>query len=138
MKILKKIILLSVLITSTLIADFKTLSTNEVKQAIKNGIAIIDIRRPDEYKQYGIIEGSYKLTFFNNHGEYNINKWLTKFTKIITSKNQPFILVCAHANRSKVVAKFLNKQLNYKNVNELDGGINYGWIDKGNKTIKIK
>ena len=136
MKILNKVVLLSTLIASTLIADFKTLTTNEVKEHIKNGVAVIDIRRPDEYKQYGIIKGSYKLTFFNDKGAYNIDKWLENFTKIVTSKEQPFILVCAHANRSKVVARFLDKQLNYKNVNELDGGINYGWIDKGNKTVK--
>jgi rhodanese-related sulfurtransferase len=36
-------------------ADFKTLSTSEVQAKIKQGVAIIDIRRQDEYDKYGVI-----------------------------------------------------------------------------------
>ena len=132
---LKKILLIS-LFVSSLMADFTTLTTAQVQKAIKKGVVIIDIRRVDEYKQYGTIKGSHKLTFFDGRGKYNIEKWMGKFTKIVKDKNQPFILVCAHSNRTKVVGKFLNEQAKYKNVNELDGGINYGWIDKGLKTVK--
>jgi rhodanese-related sulfurtransferase len=132
---LKKILLIVGLFVSSLMADFTTLSTAQVQEAIKKGVVIIDIRRPDEYKQYGIIKGSHKLTFFDGQGKYNIEQWMDKFTKIVTNKNQPFILVCAHSNRTKVVGKFLNEQVKYKNVNELEGGIIYGWINKGLKTI---
>jgi rhodanese-related sulfurtransferase len=55
---------------------------------------------------------------------------------LIKSKDTPFILVCAHANRSKTVGKFLNAKTGYKNIFELAGGINYGWIDKGLSTTK--
>ena len=132
---LKKILLIS-LFVSSLMADFTTLTTAQVQEAIKKGVVVIDIRRVDEYKQYGTIKGSYKLTFFDGRGKYDIEKWMGKFTKIVKDKNQPFILVCAHSNRTKVVGKFLNEQAKYKNVHELDGGINYGWIDKGLKTVK--
>ncbi|MEA2019694.1 MAG: rhodanese-like domain-containing protein [Campylobacterota bacterium] len=132
---LKKILLLSLFISS-LMADFTTLTTAQVQEAIKNGVVLIDIRRDDEFKDRGIIKGSHKLTFFDGKGAYNIEKWMDKFTKIVTTQNQPFILVCAHANRTKVVGKFLNEQAKYKNVQELEGGINYGWIDKGLKTVK--
>ena len=131
----KKLLLLALFISS-LMADFTTLTTKQVQEAIKKGVVVIDIRRVDEYKQYGIIKGSHKLTFFDGKGAYNIEKWMSKFRKIVTSKKQPFILVCAHSNRTKVVGKFLNEQSKYKNVQELDGGINYGWIDKGLKTVK--
>ena len=98
-------------------------------------IAIIDIRRADEFKQYGTIKGSHKLTFFDSKGAYDIQKWMAKFTKIVKTKDTPFVLVCAHANRTKAVGRFLNEN-GYTNVQELDGGINYGWIDKGKKTVK--
>jgi hypothetical protein len=42
----------------------------------------------------------------------------------------------AFANRSKTVGKFLNAKTGYKNIFELAGGINYGWIDKGLSTTK--
>ena len=118
-------------------AEVKDMSTEQLQQHIQNNdITIIDIRRPDEFKQFGIIQGSYKLTFFNQEGRYNIEKWMKKFSKIVTSKDQPFVLVCAHSNRTKVVGNFLSDQLKYKNVYQLKGGIIYGWLDKGLKTVK--
>lgn len=61
---------------------------------------------------------------------------MDKFTKIIKNKNQPFILVCAHANRTKILGELLSKEYGYKNVYELDGGIKHGWIYKKNKVVK--
>ena len=133
---MKKIILSSLLSASTLLADITALTAQQVQEAITKGVAVIDIRRVEEYKQYGIIKGSHKLTFFDNKGAYNIDKWMTKFTEIVKTKEQPFILICAHANRTKVVGKFLNEEAKYTNVQELEGGINYGWIDKGLETVK--
>jgi rhodanese-related sulfurtransferase len=116
--------------------SFNTLSTKQVQEEIKKNVPIIDIRREEEWDAYGVIKGSHKLTFFDRYGKYDIQKWMTQFVKIVPTKDTKFILVCAHANRTKVVANFLSKELGYTNVNELDGGINYGWIDKGLKTVK--
>lgn len=131
----KKIFLI-LLFGNLMLADFKTMSTEDVQTEIKNGTVLIDIRREDEWNQYGTIEGSHKLTFFDGYGKYDINKWMEQFIKIVKTKDQKFILVCAHANRTKTVGGFLSKELKYKNVYELDGGINYGWLDKGLKTKK--
>ncbi|PIF03967.1 MAG: sulfurtransferase [Arcobacter sp.] len=112
------------------------MSTQDVQEEIKKGTVLIDIRREDEWNRYGIIKGSHKLTFFDGFGNYDIDKWMEQFTKIVKSKDQKFILVCAHANRTKTVGGFLSQQLHYTNVYELDGGINYGWLDKGLETVK--
>ncbi len=133
---LKKILFLVIMASSTLMAGFVTLTTEQFREELKKGAIVIDIRREDEWKQYGIIESSHKLTFFDGQGKYDINKWMGEFTKIVKSKEQPFILVCAHANRTKAVGELLGLQLGYKYVQELDGGINYGWLDKGLKTVK--
>ena len=135
-KIMLKYIYLILLLGNIMQADFTSLSANAVQQEIKEGTVLIDIRREDEWQYYGIIEGSHKLTFFDETGEYDINKWMEQFIKIVKDKNQKFILVCAHANRTKTLGHFLSSELSYKNVYELDGGINYGWIDKGLKTVK--
>jgi len=132
---LKKIFLI-LLLGNIMLADFKTMSTQDVQNEIKNGTVLIDIRREDEWNRYGIIEGSHKLTFFDSYGEYDINEWMEQFIKIVKNKKQKFILVCAHANRTKTVGGFLSTQLSYENVYELEGGINYGWLDKGLKTVK--
>lgn len=118
-------------------ADFSTLSTDEVIAKIEQGVQVVDIRRSDEFAKYGTIKGAHKLTFFDKNGNYDAEKWLIGLAKIVKNKNDEFILVCAHANRTKTVGKFLTTKTDYKNVRELDGGINYGWIDKGFATTKI-
>lgn len=115
---------------------FKSLSTKEFQQKKEEGFAVIDIRRPDEWEEDGVIKGSHTITFYDEYGAFDLEQFLDQFTKIVTQKEQPFILVCAHANRTKTVGEILGAQLGYKNVYELDGGINWGWIDKGLETVR--
>lgn len=133
---MKKILLLLVFTLSFMYADFRAVNEIKLEEAIKKGVVVIDIRRVDEWQKYGTIKGSHKLTFFDQFGKYDMNKWMSSFTALVKDKSQPFILVCAHANRSKAVGKMLSSQLSYENVYELEGGINYGWLDKGKTTVK--
>ena len=84
---------------------------------------MIDVRRQDEWDSTGVIEGSVKITFFDESGQYDAKAFLDAFSKVVTHKDQPFILVCAHANRTKSIGEFLGLQMGYKHVFELDGGI---------------
>ena len=115
---------------------FKSLSTKEFQHKKEEGYAVIDIRRADEWETYGIIEGSHKITFFDEVGVFDLDTFLEAFTKVVRGKEQPFILVCAHANRTKMVGEMMGLQLGYTNVYELDGGINWGWIDQGLETVQ--
>jgi len=114
---------------------FKSITDEEFLE-MKDKLVIIDVRRADEWRLTGIIENSEKITFFDADGSYDIEKFMGAFTKVVTTKEQPFILVCAHANRTKSIGELLGLQFRYENVYELDGGINYGWIDKGYSTVK--
>jgi len=131
-----KYVYIILLLGNIMQAQMTSLSTTAVQQEIKEGTVLIDIRREDEWSHYGIIEGSHKLTFFDETGDYDFNTWMADFIKIVTNKDQKFILICAHANRTKIVGNFLASELRYSNVYDLHGGINYGWIDKGLKTVK--
>jgi len=115
---------------------FKSLSTDSFLEKMEEGHAIIDVRRQDEWDFTGVIEGSVKITFFDESGQYDANAFLDAFTKVVTHKDQPFILVCAHANRTKSIGEFLGLQMGYKHVFELDGGIIDGWIDLGYGTVR--
>lgn len=115
---------------------FKSLSTKEFQQKKEEGFAVIDVRRADEWEHYGIIEGSHKITFFDETGQFDLDTFLKSFTQVVKTKEQPFILVCAHANRTKTIGEIMGLSLKYKNIYELDGGINWGWIDKGLETVK--
>jgi rhodanese-related sulfurtransferase len=119
-------------------AELKVVNNTQLLEMRNKGVVIIDIRRIDEWKKFGIIEGSNTITFFDEKGNYDVPKWLSEFSNIVKDKNQPFIIYCAHANRTKMLGNFLNKQLGYKDVYELEDGINNGWLKKGMKTLEYK
>jgi len=135
---ISKLVFVLLIISSYANATFKEINYKELQKMQKQGIVIIDIRRLDEFKQYGIIEGSNTLTFFDERGNHNIPAWMNKFVKLVKTRDQKFIIYCAHANRTKILGNFLSKQLGYKYVYDLQGGINYGWLDKGQKSVKYK
>ncbi|MFA6740719.1 MAG: rhodanese-like domain-containing protein [Arcobacteraceae bacterium] len=93
-----------------------------VEKMIDDNIIMIDVRRKEEFKRTGVIRNAHLLTFFDEFGEYDIKNWMKEFDKLVTSKEQTFILICAHANRTKVIGNFLIEQ-GYKNTAHLFGGM---------------
>ncbi len=132
---IKKLLLALILTLNIAYAKMQTMDETQLEEAMKNSVVLIDIRRVDEWKKYGIIKGSKLLTFFDEKGKYDIEAWLKEFKKLVKTKDQKFVLICAHANRSKVVGNMLADQLKYSKVYDLKGGINYGWLDKGLKSV---
>jgi len=122
----------------SLFAQLKEVDNNQLLELKAKGIEIIDIRRADEWKKTGIIEGSKMITFFDEKGNYNIQEWLSSFSQVVKDKDTTFVIYCARANRTKIVGNFLTQELGFKNVYELKGGINNGWIEKGFQTVQIK
>jgi rhodanese-related sulfurtransferase len=132
---IKKIIVSLALIQSALMAEFKEVSVNELEDMMKKNIPIIDIRTPGEWKETGVIKGSHKIMFFDERGGYNVEKWLNEFSKYVKDKDQPFVLVCRTASRTKMVGKFLDAQMGYKHVNDLKGGI-MKWMRSNKEVVK--
>ena len=113
--------------------EVKNLSNNELKQLISQGVPVIDIRRPDEWKQTGIVKGSHLLTFFDAQGRYDLNSWMAKFQKI-AGPDDPFILICRTGNRTGQISKFLDKRLRFSKVAHVEKGITH-WISSGEPTV---
>jgi rhodanese-related sulfurtransferase len=105
-----------------------------VEKMIEDNIVMIDVRRQDEWDRTGIIKNSYKLTFFDEYGNHNLEKWMSEFEKLVSSKEQTFVLICAHANRTRTIGNFLIAQ-GYKNTAHLFGGMAL-WAQELKETIK--
>ncbi|MGB1227261.1 MAG: rhodanese-like domain-containing protein [Poseidonibacter sp.] len=107
-----------------------------VEKMINDNIVMIDVRREEEWKRTGLIKNSHLLTFFDDRGEYNLEKWMEEFEKLVTSKNQTFILICARGNRTRTIGNYLISQ-EYKNTSHLFGGIVL-WQQELRETIDYK
>jgi rhodanese-related sulfurtransferase len=135
---MKKTLTLLILINITLLAKFQSIDYKEV-QKLQNeqSAVIVDIRTPPEWRETGVVPDSKLLMFFDDKGGYDVNGWLKEFKKYVPNKNRPFILVCRTASRTKLLGDFLNSQ-GYKRVYHLKGGITFGYIMMGYKTINPK
>jgi rhodanese-related sulfurtransferase len=108
----------------------KNILPQDIQPFIDKNTPIIDIRRDEEFRATGIIKNAHKLTFFDGFGHYDLDKWLENFQKIVKDKKDTFILVCAHANRTKTVGDFLAQKLEYENAYHLEGGMAL-WLSQG-------
>ncbi len=133
---MKKICLILALMTFSAWAEFQSIEAKSLISMQKKGIPVIDIRTPQEWKERGIIPGAHLMMFFDESGRPHIKEWLEKFSKLVKKKSQPFIIYCAHANRSKALGRWLSDKLGYQKVYELKGGIEYGWRDLGFKIVQ--
>jgi len=96
-------------------------------------LKIIDIRTKGEWKETGIVKGSYPLTFFNEKGNYDIDGFLKSLNKIV-NKDEKFALICRTGSRTGMVSNFLGKKLDYHVIN-LKGGL-MKLLRAGYKTVR--
>lgn len=133
---IKKIVFTLIALHTLVFAQFQSIDAQEMLSLHQNGAAIIDIRTPGEWKETGVIPGSTKIMFFDERGNYDVSKFMEELKKVVKDQNQPIILVCRTASRTKSVGQFLANDMGYPNTKELAGGIMFGWLNNGKKTVK--
>ena len=133
---MKKIAALFVALSLGLMADFTTIDNDTLLKLQAQGVPVIDIRTPGEWEMTGIIKGARKMMFFDPKGRPDMGNWFFELGHLVKDKNQPFILYCAHANRSHALGDFLDKQMGFTKIYELKGGIENGWIKASKPVVK--
>ena len=115
-------------------ALFKTIGNTELEKLLDEGVTLIDIRRPEEWKQTGVIKNSKQITFFFGNGQVNPD-FIPKFQQLIPNKDQPVMLICRTGNRTKAASNYLAKSLGYTNIYNIKHGIT-GWIRENREVVK--
>ena len=111
---------------------YTNLNNAELEILLNEGVPLYDIRRPDEWKQTGLVKGSHKLTFVDSSGKVNPG-FISLFTQAV-GKDEPVILICRTGNRTNSLARHLIEQLGYTQVYNVNYGIT-SWIREGRKVI---
>lgn len=99
-----------------------------LQQLIDKGVPVIDIRRPEEWRETGVVQGSQRLTFVDANGRVRPG-----FLQTLTerySATQPLVLICRTGNRTDALARHLVEQMGYTQVYNVRDGITE-WIRKG-------
>ena len=132
---MKKFLLILTAFTLAMQAGFQTIDAETLLRMQAKGVPVIDIRTPREWKERGVIKGAHLIMFFDEQGKAHPEEWMKEFSTLVKEKKDPFILYCAHANRTRAVGNWLSKKMGYENVYELKGGIEYGWKDLGKPVV---
>jgi len=133
---LRRIILVVALLTgaASLHADVTRVDGAALEELLKQGVPVVDIRTPEEWKTTGVIEGSHLLTFFDSQGRYDVPAWLAGLSKI-AAPDEPVAIICHSGGRSAVVSRFLDSQVEYRRVHDVHEGI-ARWIEEGRPTVE--
>ena len=105
----------------------------QLKTLLAQGVPIYDIRRAEEWRQTGVVEGSRKLTFVDAAGRPN-PEFLPSFGAEV-GKSTPVILICRSGNRTDKLARELMEKHGYTHVYNVRNGI-VGWIGGNNAAVK--
>ena len=105
---------------------FKQLSNQQLIQFIERGGGLVDIRRPEEWRQTGVIADSQLLTFFAQDGGSDLLRWQQQLSQLVPPE-QPLALVCRSGYRTGVAAEALLAAGVRAEIYHLSDGI-LGWL----------
>lgn len=127
--------LIGLLLIQPVYAEVVDIDIDRFKALMADGIVVIDVRTPQEWRQTGIIENSIPIMFFDEKRRPHVEQWLLQASKYSSPDNE-LILICRSGNRSKTIATFISKHYGYNNVYNVAGGIRQ-WLLKGNQTVTL-
>ena len=97
------------------------------------GAIIIDIRREEEWRETGILEGAHTITAFTNEGKLHPD-FQSKFFALVPLPDTPVYLYCRTGNRTTSLGNALVDQVGFSNVTHLSTGI-VGWKKAGKPVV---
>ncbi|MGB5440869.1 MAG: rhodanese-like domain-containing protein [Gammaproteobacteria bacterium] len=107
---------------------YNNLDNEQLKAMLEQGTPIYDIRRPEEWRQTGVIADSQLLTFVDDSGRM-LPDFMRRFTSAV-GKDDPVVLICRTGSRTSTLARHLVEQLGYTKVYNVRDGI-IRWIRDG-------
>jgi len=107
---------------------FSELDNRGLAEMMAKGVKVVDIRRPEEWRQTGVVEGSHLITAFDRYGRV-VPGFPAAFQELV-AKDEPVVLICRTGSRTATLAHALAEQLQYQNVYNVTDGITR-WIAEG-------
>jgi rhodanese-related sulfurtransferase len=107
---------------------FSELDNGGLAEMMAKGVKVVDIRRPEEWRQTGVVEGSHLITAFDQHGRV-VPGFPSAFQALV-ARDEPVVLICRTGSRTATLAQALAEQLDYQKVYNVTDGITR-WIAEG-------
>ncbi len=107
---------------------YASLDNAQLEEKAARGALIVDIRRPDEWRETGVIAGSHLITAFDDSGRLR-GDFPARFSAL-AGPDDEVVIICRTGNRTDVLGRMLAEQVGYSNVHNVTRGISQ-WIREG-------
>ncbi len=114
---------------------YTNLNNEQLSVMLEQGVVVYDIRRVDEWRKTGVIEGSELLTFADAGGRVKAD-FMQRFAGAV-GKDEPVILICDTGGRTRALASFLVERMNFSHVYNVRNGISQ-WIREGRAVTRVQ
>ncbi len=124
---------LTILLAACSEPPYNNINNGELQVLLEQGYTLIDIRRPDEWRQTGVVEGSRLMTFVDGGGRVTpgfLDKLQTEY-----SADTPLILICRTGNRTSTLATYMVEKLGFTQVYNVRNGIT-DWIREDRPVVR--
>lgn len=111
---------------------YTNVDNGQLKALLAQGVPLYDVRRPEEWRQTGVIDGSRTLTYVDTRGR--VNPEILPRIQAEVPKDAPIALICRTGNRTDSLAREL-AALGYTRVYNVRDGITK-WIADGNPVVR--
>ncbi len=113
---------------------YNNLDSAQLKTLLEQGTPLYDIRRPEEWRQTGVVADSQLLTFEDAGGRL-LPDFLSRFTAAV-GKDDPVILICRTGSRTATLARYLVEKLGYTQIYNVRDGISR-WIGEDRPVTRL-
>lgn len=113
---------------------YTNIDNDQLKVMLEQGVPVYDVRRPEEWRETGVLAGSHLLTFVDAGGVLQPD-FLPRFTQAV-GKDDPVILICRVGNRTDALGRYLVEELGYTRVYNVRHGITR-WIGNGRPVSRL-
>ncbi len=113
---------------------YNNLNNEQLKTLLEQGVPMYDIRRPEEWRQTGVVAGSRLLTFVDAGGRVQPD-FFSQFAMAV-AKQDPVILICRTGSRTSTLARHLVENMGYSQVYNVRNGITR-WVSDGQPVMRL-
>ena len=118
---------LSLLLAACSQPPYTNVDNQGLQSLLDEGVTLLDVRRPDEWRQTGVVAGSQGLTFVDGSGRLAAG-FVEGLSRLDPS--QPVALICRTGNRTDALARQMVEQMGFTQVYNVRDGIT-AWIREG-------
>jgi rhodanese-related sulfurtransferase len=105
----------------------------QLQVLITQGVPVYDVRRPEEWKQTGVVEGSRLLTWVDKGGR--VQPGFFEMLAADAPKDKPLVIICRTGNRTSQLAREMMEKHGYTKVYNVKDGIS-GWLASGQPVVR--